>query len=255
MSSRTIAPLTIAEGSRLFRESWRVIAEHKGALLRLALPWLLFRLVVVPFDVLSWVSVREVVHFMGWSVISVSWYRFVLLSIPAPIAGRFEWREMRYIITNLLALIPFHVITLLVVAVAAAPARNFRLSFIELLYDLRSSLVPSEVASVVYLLVLARFQLLFPAIALDEGASAISRSLKLTRGSTGAIFLWSLVAAAPGFIPSLSELFPDFRTPGLALVMSDSLDFVEGLFGEIVPVTFFALLYRRHTGNLASIFE
>jgi len=224
--------------------------------LRLALPWLLFRLAVVPFGDLSWVSVRDVVHFMGWSVISVSWYRLILLSIPAPIAGHFEWREMRYIFANLVALVPFHAISLLIVALSTIGAQDFGLRFVEMLDDPRSTLILSEVASVAYLLVLARFQLLFPAIALDATRNAVRRSLKLTRGSSPAIFLWSVVAAAPGFIPSLSELFPDpFREPSLALALSDSLDFVEGLLGEIVPVTFLALLYRRYTGNLASIFE
>jgi hypothetical protein len=226
MSNRTVAPLTIAQGSRLLRESYRLVAAHRYALLRLALPWLLFRLAVVPFGDLSWVSVRDVVHFMGWSVISVSWYRLILLSIPAPIAGHFEWREMRYIFANLVALVPFHAISLLIVALSTIGAQDFGLRFVEMLDDPRSTLILSEVASVAYLLVLARFQLLFPAIALDATRNAVRRSLKLTRGSSPAIFLWSVVSQAHA--RKLTGDLPVVRRRGCAGLHSFALRAIPG---------------------------
>ncbi len=107
----------------------------------------------------------------------------------------------------------------------------------------------------VFLFSAARFQLIFPAVAVDDREVTFRSSFSLTRGSGLAIFVGSLGASALHLIPTAASSLPEPPSAGLVLAVASGFDSLMSLFTAAVAAGFSALLYARQFDAVTAALE
>jgi hypothetical protein len=249
------ASLTMSEGLQLAVTGYRMFAGHLRQFLRLAGPWVLIEVIVTAVDP-PWADVVSLgITWLAWAAISVAWCRLILVSAACPLGGRFGRRELRYLLVGLPMIVAAVSIICVLFILAGAVAPFYRTTLDDLLSNSWFLWPIGEVGILGYLAFVTRFQLMFPAIALNDPAITFRSSLGLTRGSALGIFVGSVVASVPLLVPSLTWWLPDDTPQSLALAVSNGLDYLATAMAAVVVAGFCAQLYRRHRAGFASVFD
>ena len=230
---------------------YRLLARRPMLFLRLAGPWLLLGVLLGAFGPSRSEDFLRLVEWVAWAVVSVAWSRLVLLGTECPIGGRLGHRERRYVLATL-PMLGAALLALTAVYIVPVAARAQLDGLVTSPWFLWFT---AAVALLAYLIFAARFQLIFPAIAIDDRTVTFRSSLRLTRGNTVTIFLGSLIASLPQFLPSLTYWLPRHHSLGIALAAANGFDYVVSMTAAAVMSGFCAHLYARQFGTVASIFD
>jgi hypothetical protein len=181
----------------------------------------------------------EMASLFLWTIISVAWYRFILLG-EAPVSSfqiSFGKREGRYMLAFFLLLL-LALPVLLTPTFASSPeagsSAGSLVSFFAMLLSLLS------------MYFLFRLLLLLPAISIDEPFN-IRMVLERTRGNFWRIFLSCILSSLP-FLAVLVAMIALGEALGLPTVISLIVSSLVSIFFAIVNVAVLAICYRELIG-------
>lgn len=192
-----------------------------------------------------------VVFGVALSAVGIAWHRFVLRGEALPTVALPTRQALPYL--GWLTL--FYIVAFLIPDIAQMATLSASAD-VDLITNYRLRLVIRLVAVLVVLVVLVRFALKLPAVALGDRDMTLRKSWRTTGSFWLGLAVGVIAAMAPQFIgQQLMSLVLTFRSNEVFSYLVVVLYYAVNFLSFLTAVTFLSLAYGRTAGNIAETFD